>query len=125
MGISPLADDEIKIGKFTGDAADIKGSVVDVGGPAFAGNCPLWTYVLAETEEVTVDFATTDGTQSISTRRLGPVGGRIVAETFAGLLAADSSSFLNMDPLWMPDPDLAGADGSFGLRELIAAALTG
>ncbi len=125
MGIVPLADDAIKIGKFTGDPADIKGSIVDVGGAAFAGNCPLWTYILAETEEVTVDFATADGTQSISTRRLGPVGGRIVAETFAGLLAADSSSFLNMDPLWKPDPDLAGADGSFGLRELIAAALTG
>ncbi|HEX3978718.1 MAG TPA: heme peroxidase family protein [Solirubrobacteraceae bacterium] len=125
MAIPPLADDEIKIGKFTGDPADIKGSVVDVGGQAFAGNCPLWAYVLAETEEVTVDFATTDGTQSISTRRLGPVGGRIVAETFAGLLAADSSSFLNVDPLWTPDPELVSAGGTFGLRELIAAALTG
>jgi hypothetical protein len=125
MAIAPLADDEIQIGKFTGDAADIKGSLVDVGGLAFAGNCPLWTYVLAETEEVTIDFATEDGTRSISTRRLGPVGGRIVAETFAGLLAADSSSFINIDPLWTPDPDLVNSDGVFGLRELIAAALTG
>jgi hypothetical protein len=125
MGIAPLADEQIEIGKFTGDPADINGNIVQAGGPAFAGNCPLWTYVLAETEEVTVDFNTTDGVEKISTRRLGPVGGRLVAETFAGIMAGDSSSYLNLDPLWTPDPDLVTSDGEFGLRELIAAALTG
>jgi hypothetical protein len=125
MGIAPLADEQIKIGKFTGDPADINGTIVEAGGPAFAGNCPLWTYILAETEEVTVVLETTDGVQSISTRRLGPVGGRLVAETFAGILAADSSSYLNLDPLWTPDPELATAAGEFGLRELIRAALAG
>ena len=125
MGITPMADDDIKIGKFTGDPADIKGSIVDavIGGPAFAGNCPLWTYILAETEEVDVPFQTTDGTQTISSRRLGPVGGRIVAETFAGLMLADPRSFLNIDPLFTPDAALTQG-GRFGLRELIAAALT-
>ncbi|HEY2320605.1 MAG TPA: heme peroxidase family protein [Solirubrobacteraceae bacterium] len=126
MGLAPMADADIKIGKFTGDPADIKGSILDptLGGPAFAGNCPLWTYVLAETQAVDIPFATTDGTQTISSRRLGPVGGRIVAETFAGLMLADPSSFLNVDPLFMPDTTLANAGGTFGLRELIAAAVS-
>jgi heme peroxidase len=126
MGIAPMDDADIKIGKFTGDPADIKGSIVDshVGGLAFAGNCPLWTYILAETEAVDVAFETTDGTQSISSRRLGPVGGRIVAETFAGLMLADPSSFINVDPLFTPDTTLVNAGGTFGLRELIAAALS-
>ncbi len=125
MGVVPLADGDIQIGKFTGDPADLRGAIVDVAGAAFAGNCPLWTYILAETKEVDVDFATLDGPQTIPTRRLGPVGGRIVAETFAGLMLGDPSSFLNVDPLFTPDPALAAADGTFGLRELIAAALAG
>ncbi|MBV8516377.1 MAG: heme peroxidase [Acidobacteria bacterium] len=119
MGLVPLADDHIRIGKFTGAAGDIKGDIVTVGGPEFAGNCPLWTYVLAETQEVNVKVHTTKGTRQIKTRRLGPVGGRIVAETFAGLLLGDSSSYLSQDPLWKP------ATTPFGLRELVAAALNG
>ena len=39
---------------------------------------------------------------SINTPKLGPVGGRIVAEVFLGLLSGDKSSFLNLDPLWHP-----------------------
>ena len=53
MGIEPLKDSEILIGKFTGDPADIKGPVTQFS-DAFKDNCPLWTYVLAETKEVTV-----------------------------------------------------------------------
>jgi hypothetical protein len=44
-----------------------------------------------------------------------------VAETFAGLLLGDSTSFLSQDPLWRP---AMAVDGVFGLRELIAAALS-
>jgi hypothetical protein len=119
MGVPVLPDADILIGKFTGDAADIKGDIVKVGGDAFKGKCPLWTYVLAETEEVVTSFKTTDGDQPIKTRRLGPVGGRIVAETFAGILASDSSSFLNLNPRWTPS---LAVNGVFGLRELVAAA---
>ncbi len=120
MGVKPLADKDILIGKFTGDANDIKGSIIDpaVGGMIFADNCPLWTYVLAETIEDVVSFATTDGKKQIKTRRLGLVGGRIVAETFVGLLLGDSSSYLAQDPLWTPDPSLM-ENGHFGLREFI------
>ncbi len=83
----------------------------------------MWTYVLAETVETTVDVTTSDGVKPISTRQLGAVGGRIVAETFAGIMANDSSSYLNVSPPWKPDPALAGADGTIGIRELVAAAV--
>ena len=49
------------------------------------------------------------------------MGGRIVAETFVGLLAGDSTSYLNQDPLWTPS---LARRGVFGLRDLIAAALS-
>ena len=64
---------------------------------------------------------TTGGPKKIKTRRLGPVGGRIVAETMAGLMLGDSSSYLSQNPLWRPT---MAVNGVFGLRELIATALS-
>jgi hypothetical protein len=127
MGIIPLTDDQIVIGKFIGDAAGEGDTAVPAGqfatfaGGAFKGNCPLWTYCLAETVETTMVVKTTDGDMPITTRQLGPVGGRIVAETFVGLLLADSSSYVSLNPLWKPTAYMQ--NGVFGLRELIAAAL--
>jgi hypothetical protein len=121
MGVKPLADQDILLGKFTGDDADIIGPVTGVAA-AFADNCPLWTYALAETIESEVRIETTKGPRLIKTRKLGPVGGRIVAETFVGLLLKDSSSFLAQDPLWLPS---LAVNGVFGLRELIRVALQG
>jgi hypothetical protein len=123
MGIPPLTDKEIVIGKFTGDKADIVGTIDKMGdGKSFVNNCPLWTYVLAETIESNVAVKTLEGVKQIKTRKLGPVGGRIVAETFVGLLLADSSSYLSLNPLWEPT-DLM-TKGVFGLREMIKAALS-
>jgi hypothetical protein len=123
MGVTPLTDDNIKIGKFTGDKADIITTIDKVGdGKGFVGNCPLWTYALAETIESTDALKTLEGDKKITSRRLGPVGGRIVAETFVGLLLADSSSFVNLNPLWKP---ALAINGVFGLRELIKRALEG
>ena len=119
MGLEPLADDQILIGKFTGNPADIVGPVTSVD-EGFADNCPLWTYVLAETRATNVSIDTTQGPRSIETRKLGPVGGRIVAETIVGLLAYDSQSYVSQNPLWKPS---LAVGGRFGLRELIAAAL--
>jgi hypothetical protein len=51
---------------------------------------PLWFYVLKEAE------------LQAGGRHLGPVGGRIVAETLLGLAKADPSCFLNVDPGWRP-----------------------
>jgi Animal haem peroxidase len=121
MGIEPLTDAEILLGKFTGNPADIIGPVTSVS-PAFADNCPLWTYILAETKEVTVTLKTKQGDKLIKTRRLGPVGGRIVAETFIGLLLADKNSYFNLNPLWKPSR--ANAQGRFGLRQFIQTALS-
>ena len=116
IGVPVLEDDKIKIGKFSGEAGAIRGNVVRVGGAAFTGKCPLWAYVLAETVETELPVQTTDGEKMIKTRRLGHVGGRIVAETIVGILAHDSASYLNQDPLFDP--------GQFGLKEFVKAALT-
>jgi hypothetical protein len=51
---------------------------------------PLFFYVLAEAEQMN------DGLT------LGPVGGRIVAETFLGLLQMDPTSYLAAEPNWWP-----------------------
>jgi hypothetical protein len=72
------------------------------GGPA-----PLWYYVLKEAE------VRADG------RSLGPVGGRIVAEVFLGLLEKDPSSYLRNDPSWRP---FLGEDGDFTMPDLIRVA---
>ncbi len=136
MGVVPLKDSEILIGKFTGVDGDIVGSIDTFGDGSFKNNCPLWIYTLAETHlhVKKVNVETTQGVQTILTPQLGLVGGRIVAETIAGLLAADSMSFVTLDRLWTPqrDTDLgtqavsyAAGDGSFGLRDLVRAALGG
>jgi hypothetical protein len=51
---------------------------------------PLWYYVLCEAQ------ARGDG------KRLGPVGGRIVAEVLVGLVEGDPASYLRQNPLWTP-----------------------
>lgn len=57
---------------------------------------PLWFYILKEAELLS------DGL------RLGPVGGRIVAEVLLGLLAIDTTSWVNVDPAWKPTIPTAG-----------------
>jgi hypothetical protein len=64
---------------------------------------PLWYYVLKEAEVIA-------GGES-----LGPLGARIVAEVFVGLIQGDSQSFLTQDPDWTPflptiDPAREGHD---------------
>jgi hypothetical protein len=123
MSLEPLDDSHILIGKFTGDPADplVAINTIDSG---FTGNCPLWTYILAETVKTTATIHTTQGDKAIDTFQLGPVGGRIVAETFLGILLGDSSSYLSLNPLWKPSASIT-VNGNFGLRELIGAALQG
>lgn len=66
---------------------------------------PLWLYILREAEEHG------DG------KHLGPVGARIVAEVFIGLLAGDPLSFLNIEPCWKPIFPSEGSD--FQLRDIL------
>jgi hypothetical protein len=67
------------------DLADI----ADVYRP-FGVSTPLWYYILAEAKAATGGIT------------LGPVGGRIVAETLIGLLRADPTSYLNAMPDFRP-----------------------
>ena len=93
IGVRPLADSQILVGKATGDVADAK-SITEIA-PSLAGRSPLWTYVLAEA--VNGSYRVVDGKILGPQRapfRLGPVGSRIVAETFVGLLASDPTSIL-------------------------------
>lgn len=119
MGLVPLPDAQIKIGKFE-DGAWPSLPEITTHGAVFADNCPLWTYILAETIERPLPVQTSDGIRDFKVRRLGPVGGTIVAETFLGLMQADSSSYLSLDPRWTPK---LGVGGRFGLREFVAYAL--
>jgi len=99
MGVPVLSDDELVIGKATREAHRKKGLIklVDLEGVGheFVGRAPLWYYVLAEAQRQFKDDKTPI--------RLGPVGGRIVVETFVGLMLADSHSFLSQHPDWTPN----------------------
>src|SRR5262245_10684645 len=121
MGVQPIPDKDILIGKATGIAGDAT-SILD---PAlnlptvFKKNCPLWTYILAEAmqhqEDVTIPV---QESVTIKTPRLGPVGGRIVAEVFLGLLFGDRNSLLSQDPHWHP-----ASGPSYTLRDFVNYAL--
>lgn len=53
---------------------------------------------------------------------LGPVGGRIVAEVFIGLLEMDDSSFVRAQPDWQPTlPNRSGAE-RFGMADILTVA---
>ncbi len=121
MGVMPLPDREILIGKATGDAADAV-SIDDASlnlPRVFRHNCPLWTYILAEAmrhqEDVTVPV---QENVTIRTPRLGPVGGRIVAEVILGLLFGDPNSLLSLDPRWQPE-----GGPNYALRDFVNYAL--
>ena len=112
MGIQPIPDKELKVGKATeGDSAG-NPSITDIS-PTFAGNAPLWFYILSEAQH-----AFQDNNTAI---RLGPVGGRIVGEVFIGLLMADTHSYLRQNPGFKPISDFT-QNGQFRMAELLRAA---
>jgi hypothetical protein len=116
MNLQPLPDDKILIGKAAN--GEKQTSIADIAGGAFKGKCPLWTYVLAEAMQNSAELTVpATGGGKVSTPQLGPVGGRIVAETFLALVHADKRSFVSQAPEWRPQ----GA--RFGLRELVMYAL--
>jgi hypothetical protein len=93
----------------------------------FAGNCPLWTYILAEARHhaQSVNLPVLENHSAppsrkihIETPKLGPVGGRIVAEVMLGLIFGDRNSLLNVDPLWQPT-----SNGEYALRDFVKFAL--
>jgi len=92
MGLTPLSAAELDLGDLA---------------PEVQQHPPLWYYVLTEAERLT------------GGERLGPVGGRIVAEVFIGLLANDPLSYLSVEPAWRPSAPLARDDGTFDMPQLI------
>lgn len=89
MGVTPLSNAELGLD--------------DAGWNAKA---PLWFYILAEAER------RQDG------RRLGEVGGRIIAEIILGILDADHESYLHARPAWQPSPATAPR-GEFRMGDLL------
>jgi hypothetical protein len=70
---------------------------------------PLWFYILRE--------AAVHGDGG---RRLGPVGGRIVAEVLIGLLQGDRMSYLRAKPQWKPT--LGSKKDDFTMADLLKVA---
>jgi hypothetical protein len=70
----------------------------------FDQETPLWFYILREAEIMEKG------------QQLGPVGGRILAEVFIGLLQGDAKSYLNQDPSWQPN---LGQRGVFTIVDLL------
>ena len=122
MQVPVLKDNEIVIGKAVDkpEKGDVVGTIDDIAElKAFKGNCPLWTYILAEAarHQESVEIPVTEK-MKITTPRLGPVGGRIVAEVFLGMMFGDNDSLLKADPKWQPPSGAA-----FGLKDLVKYAL--
>lgn len=80
----------------------------------FESKTPLWFYVLREAQV---------RSQGLT---LGPVGGRIVAETFLGLLANDPFSYPNIEPGWTPGGQglIPQAGEKFEMADLVRFATT-
>jgi hypothetical protein len=119
MKVKPMDDTEILIGKATGDKADLRGDILSVANGAFKGNCPLWTYILAEAmrHQEPVKIPVKENV-TIQTPRLGPVGGRIVAEVFLGMMFGDPHSLLSLNPEWCPP-----AGPAYTLKDFVNYAL--
>ncbi|MEH3120933.1 MAG: heme peroxidase family protein [Sphingomonas phyllosphaerae] len=87
----------------TADLADLQPYGLD-------DRTPLWFYILREASVVENGL------------RLGPVGARIVAEVFIGLLQGDRSSYLSQDPEWqpfLPTIDPTHAKNQFAMVDLL------
>jgi hypothetical protein len=76
--------------------------------PGWGGEAPLWFYILKEAE-----------LPPYNGERLGPVGGRIMAETLVGLLQRDPNSYLYLNAAWKPAPPIAPTTGKFEFVDLL------
>jgi heme peroxidase len=78
---------------------------------SFVGSTPLLYYVLKEAEVVEKGA------------RLGPVGARVIAEVFIGLLQLDPRSYLKLQPDWVPMLQTqSGTPESFGMIDFLTFA---
>jgi len=97
MGIPPLSNTELA------ELQTIR--------PTFVESTPLFYYILKEAQ------LREDGL------RLGPMGARIVAEVFIGLLQLDPDSYLSVQPNWLPTlPTHDGTPQSFRMIDFLTFA---
>jgi hypothetical protein len=104
FGISPMSAAQITSGLPGAEAA-----VLNSGNGVLLKKTPLWYYVLREA-------AVLQGGN-----RLGPVGARIVAETFVRILKRDASSYLNVPGGFTPMLPSVTA-GDFTVADLVTFA---
>lgn len=127
MGLTPLSDDKLLVGKGTKAFDDnIKHPTAENKNeqnvtlaslsPVFKGSAPLGFYILAEARNSSF---TGDNNAPF---QLGPVGGRIVAEVFIGLLVGDVHSYIYQNPGWTPRTDFM-TDGHFKMADLLKQAV--
>ena len=127
LGEKPIADEDLLIRKATAGAGDKLQALTDIA-PGFAGRAPLWAYILSEAQVTSWvragwDRAGYDPAPEGIPVKLGPVGGRIVADVFAALLRGDPTSYLKQGAPFKPIPSLTPDGTTFGLAELINFAL--
>jgi hypothetical protein len=101
MGQAPLTAAELELSKLKLKAAHRM---------LLERDTPLWFHVLKEAEV------------RANGERLGPVGGRILAEVLIGLIQGDPNSFLSVEPTWKPAGIPAGTAGEFTLPDLLTVA---
>jgi hypothetical protein len=89
-------------------ATPLTNAQIGLSGAGWGGQAPLWFYILKEAAR-----------PPRNGKRLGPVGGTIVAEVLLGLLKEDSTSFVNAETPWKPLKPIAPADGRFGIADLL------
>jgi hypothetical protein len=102
LAVPPLDNAKLKVGPGREPLTGILGFEKE------SAPLPLWFYILAEAQELH------EG------NKLGPVGSRIVMETFVGLLWEDGYSFLRQSPGWKPQ--IVKDGGKFGMAEFIKMA---
>ena len=95
MGVPWLSEEDLRLDGIDAATRDV-----------LVQATPLWYYVLREAAR-----------RGDGGRRLGRVGGRIVAEVLAGLLEGDQSSYLHATPPWKPH--LGATNHSFTMLDLI------
>ena len=100
-GIAPMTAAQIKTGLPAGEAA-----LLDSNGGILLSKTPLWYYVLREAAVLN------GGNQ------LGPVGARVVAETFVRMLKRNPDSFLNVSGGFTPGLP-AATPGDFTVADLV------
>ncbi len=113
IGAPVIADDKLSV-RVNNDFANRK--TIKAISPHFAGNAPLWFYILAEAEQPVIAGVAAGKSPLELGTRLGPLGGAIVLETVVGLMLSDPESVLNPRATWRS----INGKPTFSMEELFA-----